>query len=1007
MLEKQKKLLEGNASVVTYLSEQTEEEKNWLQDANRFMQDEAGKLEEEKEEEGVVNIREKLEDLTLSDSLESMLMHAGERQQIKTDSTNKKAVPVGPVSGISGIPINDRIRFERDFADEQRSDSKRMAAVRKSIREFFELKDNDYDGKIEKLKELIGQCDTYLAKRSSSRERGKTRRDDVLDVRAQATIRLLELDQHAEIYYPKKMEDRFAYDEKMKAYAKTDDNMNAIYQNITARFDVLKLCEGKKMDLAGYRDYASTAKNLLNRITRFSFLLQKKAATGGETDQQQIAKLTEISDKCNEILRGSQNTVMSEKEQEYVAEAVNGSDEYLNGLMDETLEKEKKRSIRVPDGYFYSETSDIYSRRTTGRETFYDLYLERGHGEFKDIIQKRSLNSFKTVKRLKHKEMVKEELKDRIKKDYPHNVAVALFAKLDQMVEEENKRITEELREEYQRDQEVYERTYLTDKPVKEWDEEDIKYLQMRDGESWVSDKNKNTKEFPLPAVHMVSRTKDLKPEIKTLVISRMKVEQPLTPVADELSKKMEETKATWSGYGRTPLRFYGRLCNLEMAAQQIAEEKVAVHELLMSTEGQAYKDELKAHIAVLDDEMKRAMEEISAISGTINSLCDKTDHKLTSQEEDILKKAELDDALTDTLMHTGHEFDKSQMKWTANTVAKAKTLLALPGLNKEYQQIVRSVIFALNEAETGNIPQVDQKEFLKLVDALEKVDQADYEKEEIPKALVDLQYYILNHNFSHYVRIDMVSSISEHQGKFLSQEQKEAIGDYITSSYMLNGYLRMGINVETNKAMEEGEQKEKLLKQRDEISKAIKKNNVKKDMNSFRGTDDRYLKFWLKTLGVEVETIPGSNVIDHKKMAQRMDEIRQKIVGKVYVDKGFTSTTTEEEYAKSWIQGNIKSNLGVEKSGMNEQDAEEIEELLYKPAAEIPGQHVMLMDIPAGSNAALIDRMGTSKYISQQELLVNYGSSWVVTDFQMGTHPGQYVIKVKLLKEGGEKKTA
>ncbi len=953
------------------------------------------------------NILVQMEPLKLSDSLEAMLISAEKKQQQSdTSDTDKTTELFGPVSLLSGIPINDRIRFERSFAGKQKNDSKKMAEVRQAVKEFFDLEETDREGKIAKLKEVIERCDNYLANRNSSRQRGLTRREDVLDVRAKACIRLSELDKTVNVIYPQKEEDQHAFAEKLREYSETEEDLDLLYENITARYDVLQLFADKKMDLAGYRDYASTVKNLLNRVNNFSVLLHRKAVSGGVYDQAQVDKLMEISDRCNEILRGGENAVISEQEQENITEVVNGSDKYLSGLMEDILEKEKSKFIELREKHFYFETETIYANRTGGSEYFYDNYLLRVHGDFIDTIKEKSTEARKTARLCKHKEMIKEALKERIKNEYPHNVAVALMAKLDQMVEDENKQITEKVRKDYQRDQEVYERTYLTAKPVKDWDEEDIKYLQMRDGEKWVSDINKRTKEFPLPAVHILDRKEDLPVEIKTLVFSRMKETETHTPIADGMLKKMQATKETWSKYGRAPLRFYGRLCNLEMAARQIMDEKNAAFELLLSSEGQAYKDKLQDHITVLEGEIQKAQAEIDVIRGTIGSFCEKEDHKLSSREEDILNKAMLDEALTDTLMQTGIEHDKSQAKWTVNTVAKAKTLISLPGIDREYPQFVRSVIFAMNEAEAGNIPDVDYREFMKMVEALEKVGKEAFEKEEIPEAIVDLQYYILNHSFSNYVRIDVVSSISEHQGKYLPKEESQAIGDYIKSSFMLNGYLRMGINVDTNKVMEDGEKKDELLKQRDDISKAIEKNKVKKDMKSYRGTDDKYMRFWLKTLGVEVETIPGTDLIDHKKMAARMDEIRRQIVGQVYVDKGFSSTTTEKNYAADWVKSNIKGNLSMDLMNMEGENAAEYQDmLLNKPAEELPGQHLMLIDVPAGCSAALIDKMGPSKYISQQELLVNHDSSWVVTDFNVGAHPGQYIITVKLLKDGGEKK--
>jgi hypothetical protein len=554
----------------------------------------------------------------------------------------------------------------------------------------------------------------------------------------------------------------------------------------------------------------------------------------------------------------------------------------------------------------------------------------------------------------------------------------------------------------------IFKRTFGAGDIPEKWDDKDIIYIQTHMGAAWVERDDANMDAVPVSAEFTMNRKEVLEPSVKEYISSKLKKTEYKLPMSKAISDKMKLSFKTWGKYGRTPLKMYTLLKRLEQSKEQIIDEINAVNTILSENDAK-YREELNKHLDILNAEQKQAEREITTVSDAINEMCEREDYKAGDDETKLFDKAELCYAFTDVLINTDEEKTDVEKEWSKDTRDMARKLVMVKGLREEYGQLLHGILLAIDELEKKNVEGADRDELMKLVDRLFDIGDEDYKNVEMPEAVTEIGYYFLRHDFSFAVRTDALYSMSKHAGKELSDEQKKGISDYITSSFALNYYLRTGKDMYRDDKEAVGEFKKNVEKHKTLLENIINKNSIKQDITAYRGTDDKYLMLWFESLGIEVKK-RGNNYIDHDDLDERFDEIKQQIVGKTYVDKGFTSTTTEKSYAVEWIRQYVRRKL--ESALFDEVDADtddytETGKYYNKLLNDItddsalPGQHVIHIEMPKGTKAAMIDKMGNTSG-TQQEILVNHGSIWKVRDIKKGAHKGQYHIYVKIINEEG-----
>jgi hypothetical protein len=692
--------------------------------------------------------------------------------------------------------------------------------------------------------------------------------------------------------------------------------------------------------------------------------------------------------------------VVNKHTNEFMAVKEETTDQEIEKLIDGFIEKEKIWKI-VNKGE-YSDDTEYYE---LNKNKEFGKYVTKKHGDPKLMYEDNIRKMWQTDRKISQYEQALSRI--RSNNSIPEGKKALLISKTEGVISG--------MKQEYDlvkqiNDEEcpIFKRTFGSGGVPEKWSDDDIIYIQTHMGSAWVERDDANMDAVPVSAEFTMNRKEVPKLEVKEYISSKLKKTEYQLPMSKAISDKMKLSFKTWGKYGRTPLKMYGLLKRLEQSKEQIIDEINAVNTILSENDVK-YREELNKHLDILNAEQKQAEREITTVSDAINGMCEREDYKAGDEEAKLFDKAELCYAFTDVLINTDEEKIDVEKEWSKDTREMARKLVMVKGLREEYGQLLHGILLAINELEKENVEGADRDELMKLVDRLFEIGDEDYQKAEMPEAITEIGYYFLRHDFSFAVRTDALYSMSKHAGKELSDEEKKGISNYITSSFALNYYLRTGKNIFDDNKEADGKYKEAFEKQKTVLESIITKYSIKQDIPAYRGTDDRYLMLWFESFGIEVKK-RGENYIDHDDLDERFDEIKQQIVGKTYVDKGFTSTTTEKSYAEKWIRQYVRRRLEDALIYEHDMDTDEYTETgnYYKNLLDditddsaLPGQHVIHIEMPKGTKAAMIDKMGKTSG-SQQEILVNHGSIWKVKDIKKGAHKGQYHIYVKIINEEG-----
>ncbi len=138
-------------------------------------------------------------------------------------------------------------------------------------------------------------------------------------------------------------------------------------------------------------------------------------------------------------------------------------------------------------------------------------------------------------------------------------------------------------------------------------------------------------------------------------------------------------------------------------------------------------------------------------------------------------------------------------------------------------------------------------------------------------------------------------------------------------------------------------------------------------------------------------------------------------LINTTFADNGFTSTTTEKNFARYWAQHkNHTENLDrlyrIQNRTPEEDEEVDRYELSDPKNNNVPGGHIIHMSLPAGSRSAAIGgaakvpgKKGTS--IKMHEVLVDKGSLFRITGFNVNNDkdagPDSFNLMMELLSDG------
>ena len=261
-------------------------------------------------------------------------------------------------------------------------------------------------------------------------------------------------------------------------------------------------------------------------------------------------------------------------------------------------------------------------------------------------------------------------------------------------------------------------------------------------------------------------------------------------------------------------------------------------------------------------------------------------------------------------------------------------------------------------------------------------------------------QFEILKRSKNKNKRIAAYYNISDRLKGNTTQEEQKVITSYINCAAPYNGLLRG-----TNPPKTE-DRKNQLEGEINTLSNVLHNNPLEQDMTTHRGVDDFFLRKLLKDNNF-TEALKGEdlNEVNHEWIGQNMEEFNRRMNGVVYTDPGFSSSTTQREFAESWSKDSgrffMKRELDQRlSSGKISQDEYQKRMAEMPEKGDISGAHVIDLELPKGAPVAAIDRAGMINRgpSGQREMLIDKGSMFQFMGLSPGNVPGSYNMKARLL---------
>ena len=159
-------------------------------------------------------------------------------------------------------------------------------------------------------------------------------------------------------------------------------------------------------------------------------------------------------------------------------------------------------------------------------------------------------------------------------------------------------------------------------------------------------------------------------------------------------------------------------------------------------------------------------------------------------------------------------------------------------------------------------------------------------------------EFEILNRSKDSNKRIKSYSRLSSKLEKKTNLKEQMAISSYITCAAPYNGLLRGTSLPETT------EEKQSLEKEIKTLSKVLHNNPLEHNLTTHRGVDDVFLLKLLQDNNF-TEALKGKDrgEVNHEWIENNMEEFNKRMSGVVYSDPGFSSSTTQRDFAEMWAK--------------------------------------------------------------------------------------------------------
>ena len=234
-----------------------------------------------------------------------------------------------------------------------------------------------------------------------------------------------------------------------------------------------------------------------------------------------------------------------------------------------------------------------------------------------------------------------------------------------------------------------------------------------------------------------------------------------------------------------------------------------------------------------------------------------------------------------------------------------------------------------------------------------------------------------------------------------LTAPQQKSIKSYIAGSEPTNSYLRDDFN---NPEYPNDNYVPTVQEEIENVSAGLKNNPLPENISTFKGITDKYLYMMFQQFGLK-KALNKDGTVNHEWLRNNQDRMKKTLVGKTFHDKGFTSTTTERDFAQGWAQQKAKGEYINYLEGKGQYDdivkyQNEIEGHLEK----IKGVHMVRFNLPKGANASFIDRTADGQAggerNDQREVLVDKGSSFKISDIRKAEDSDTYELVMDMLTE-------
>ena len=238
-----------------------------------------------------------------------------------------------------------------------------------------------------------------------------------------------------------------------------------------------------------------------------------------------------------------------------------------------------------------------------------------------------------------------------------------------------------------------------------------------------------------------------------------------------------------------------------------------------------------------------------------------------------------------------------------------------------------------------------------------------------------------------------------------VDEGERKAISEYISGSMAVNTYLRGQTD---NIYYPQGKYLQEAQEMAGDISSGIQKNPLQENLTTFRGTTDKFLAMLLLRNRLK-KAVNKDGTVNHAWLNRNQKKLRKALIGSVYSDKGFTSTSTEKSFAQEWSRTNAVSEKML-MLNMQGKDDPEFRKMVEDHPEKTPGAHLLTMNLPRGAKAAFVDRMSDKESqmkggeVNQREVLIDKGASFKIRDIRKMEDADSYELVMDLLEEEGKK---